>query len=73
MGPNNNMTEARVVFEGKTENVSFSGRKSVMDVLRMAGVNPDIVLIRREGKIIPDDTPVKKGDRLEAMKIVSGG
>jgi sulfur carrier protein ThiS len=67
------MAEARVVFEGKTKRVSFSGRRSVMDVLRIAGVNPDIVLVRRKGEIIPDDAPVKKGDRLEAMKIVSGG
>jgi sulfur carrier protein ThiS len=67
------MTEARVVFEGKTKKVSFSGRKTVMDVLRMAGVNPDMVLSRRKGEIIPDDAIVKDRDRLEAMKIVSGG
>ncbi len=67
------MAGARVVFEGKTKRVSFSGGKSVMEVLRVAGVNPDMVLVRRKGEIIPDDTPVKKGDRLEAMKIVSGG
>jgi sulfur carrier protein ThiS len=67
------MAEARIVFEGKTKTVSFSGRKNVMDVLRLAGVNPDMVLVRRKGEIIPDDAPVKLGDRLEAMKIVSGG
>ncbi len=67
------MAGARVVFEGKAKNVSFSGKKSVMDVLRLAGVNPDIVLVRRKGEIVPDDSVVKDRDRLEAMKIVSGG
>lgn len=67
------MAGARVVFEGKTRSVSFTGRKSVMDILRLAGVNPDMVLVRMKGEIVPDDSPVKNGDRLEAMKIVSGG
>jgi len=67
------MAEARVVFDGKTKKVSFSGKKSVMDVLRLAGMNPDVVLVRRKGEIVPDDAAVKDRDRLEAMKIVSGG
>ena len=67
------MSEARVVFEGKTKKVAFEGRSSVMDILRIAGVNPDIVLVRRAGEIVPDDSPVKDGDKLETMKIVSGG
>lgn len=67
------MAEARVVFEGKAKKVSFTGKRSVMDVLRLAGLNPDVVLVRRKGEIVPDDTAVRDRDRLEAMKIVSGG
>jgi len=73
MGLNKNMGEARIVFEGKTKKVSIKGRMSVMDILRIAGVNPDMVLVRRKGEIVPDDSVVKNGDRLETMKIVSGG
>ena len=67
------MSKVRVVFEGKTKNVAFDGRMDVMGLLRIAGINPDMVLVRRNGEIVPDDSIVSDGDRLETMKIVSGG
>jgi len=44
-----------------------------MEVLRLAGLNPDVYLVRRKGEIIPDDEVVRGGDRLECLRVVSGG
>ena len=67
------MAKARVLFEGEAKEVSFTGRKDVMEVLRLAGLNPDVYLVRRKGEIIPDDEVVRGGDRLECLRVVSGG
>ena len=59
-----------VLFEGKAKKGKGS---TVADVLRSVEINPQNVLVRIEGSIVADDRKVKNGQKLEALKVVSGG
>ncbi len=43
------------------------------DVLRSVEINPQNVLVKVDGSIVADDMKVKDGQKLEALKVVSGG
>lgn len=48
------------------------------EAVAAAGENPETVLITRKEKdaellVVPDIEPLKDGDRLELLKVVSGG
>ncbi len=59
-----------VLYEGKQK----KGRGSnVADVLRSVEINPQNVLVRMDNTIVADDMKVKDGQKLEALKVVSGG
>jgi sulfur carrier protein ThiS len=59
-----------ILYEGKTR----KGKGvTVADALRSARINPQNVLARIGGRIVSDDTKVKKGQKIEALKVVSGG
>jgi len=59
-----------VVHEGRHKKGKGS---TVAEVLRSVEINPQNVLVRMEGEIVPDDMKVREGQRLEALKVVSGG
>ncbi len=59
-----------VLHEGKQK----KGRGStVADVLRSVEINPQNVLVKMDGVIVADDMKVKDCQKLEALKVVSGG
>lgn len=43
------------------------------DALKKAGINSEMVLIKRNGEIIPDAEKLKDGDKLELLRVVTGG
>jgi sulfur carrier protein ThiS len=59
-----------VVYEGGHKKGKGS---TVAEVLRSVDINPQNVLVRLEGEIVPDDMKVREGQKLEALKVVSGG
>ncbi|MBI4176382.1 MAG: MoaD/ThiS family protein [Candidatus Aenigmarchaeota archaeon] len=62
-----------VSYLGKRHEVDVRERPAVMDILKKMGVNPETVLVRKNGEIVPDTDPVGPGDVLEVLKVVSGG
>ena len=59
---------------GKKEKVlELSEGAKVQDVLKELGTNRETVVVRRHGKIIPECEPVKDGEEIEVMTIISGG
>lgn len=44
-----------------------------LDVLQILKINPEMVLVRRGGEIIPDSEELGEGDRIEIIRVVSGG
>ncbi len=46
---------------------------TVRDAIRKVGLNPEAVLAVREGKLISEDTHLRKGDEIELIAVISGG
>ena len=60
----------RVILDGKELNVKGG---TVSDLLRAAGINPETVLVRKGNALVPSDEPVRSGDILETIAVISGG
>jgi sulfur carrier protein ThiS len=62
-----------------TITVSYDGRtaeaegKTVGDAILHLGISPQTVLARLDGTFVPDDEPLKKGGKLELVRISSIG
>ena len=44
-----------------------------LDVLQIMKINPEMVLIKRGGEIIPDNEELSDNDKIEIIQVVSGG
>ena len=53
--------------------VDLEGGRPVREVLRELGVDPDTVLVIREGELITREAQVAQDDRLEIRPVISGG
>jgi sulfur carrier protein ThiS len=60
-------------YQGKSKKIALSAKSKVSDLLEKSGINPETVIIRREGIIIPYTGILKNKDKLEAIKVISGG
>ena len=46
---------------------------TALDLLRKLDLRPDIWIVVRDGKAIPEDAPLKDGDLLRLLSVISGG
>ncbi len=60
-----------VVLNGKK--LGLKDRSIVSDALAAAKINPETVLVKRKGGLIPQDAVLAEGDSLETIKVISGG
>ncbi|MFQ5647764.1 MAG: MoaD/ThiS family protein [Candidatus Aenigmatarchaeota archaeon] len=67
------MPVVKIRYQGRVRQVRARPGATVAEVSRLAGINPQTVLFRVKDKIVPDDSKLKGGEKLEALKIVSGG
>ena len=58
---------------GREKTVELSGTPRIIDALRDAEIPPDVTVCMVDGSPVPVDTPLKDGDRFEAVTVVSGG
>jgi len=63
----------RLKYLGKNRNIELPSKAKVSDLLDKSGINPETVIIKRGKEIIPDTEVLKDKDKLEAIKIISGG
>lgn len=45
----------------------------VIYVLEELGLNPETLVVKRNGKIVPEDETLEDGDEVEIIPVVSGG
>lgn len=57
--------------EGKTLDVEHRG--SARSLLERLGVNPEVVLIVKDGVLITEDDPLDDAQRIELLSVISGG
>jgi sulfur carrier protein ThiS len=60
-----------VIYRDKTWEVE--GGATVRDTLLKLGINPESVLVVRDGKLINEATIVRKDDSLKVLAVISGG
>ena len=60
----------RVFLENKE--IDLEGT-SVADVLSSVGINPETVLVVRNNEVLIESDELKEGDKLELVKVISGG
>jgi len=56
-----------------TEMVEVADGSTVLDLLRMKGVSPDISIVFAGDKTIPVDSPLQEGLVLQVVSVASGG
>ncbi|MCK4335304.1 MAG: MoaD/ThiS family protein [Candidatus Aenigmarchaeota archaeon] len=62
-----------VQLGNKRRNVEVPEKSKVRDVIREVKVNPETVIVRRGDDILLETDIVSKSDRLEFIRIISGG
>ena len=58
---------------GREEEVEIAGGGTILDALRKAGISPDVTVCMMGGRPVPVDTPLREGQRFDAVTVVSGG
>lgn len=61
----------KITINGKP--VELDGDSNVSGALISLKINPETVLVKKSGKLIPHDAPLKHGDILETVTVISGG
>jgi sulfur carrier protein ThiS len=67
------MISVHVSYQGKKSRISVRPGSEVGEVLEKAGINKETVIVRKGEEIIPDNDKLKDKDRIEVLKIISGG
>lgn len=60
----------RILLDGKE--VEIQGTK-VEDMFEELGMNPEVFLVKRNNEIVHEYETLKEGDRIELIKVISGG
>jgi len=53
--------------------VELKSKATVIDLLRELDLRPDSWIVVRDEKAIPEDAPLKDGDSLRLLSVISGG
>jgi thiamine biosynthesis protein ThiS len=65
----------KIIVNGKGHETG--GAKTVFDLVESLGLDPDAIVVERNGEILPreryDDTRLADGDTLELVRFVGGG
>ena len=57
--------------EKKIQETSFNGK--VKALLKKLVLNPEIVLVTRQGKLLTEEDTVKDTDEIKIISVISGG
>lgn len=65
--------KVKYVMNGKARTTSLPKGATLGDLVEKLGFNPETVILRAGGEIVPEDTKVQPGKKIEILKVVSGG
>ena len=60
-------------FPQKERDLDLGEGATADDAPRALGIRPELVLVFRDDAPIPGDAPLREGDRVRIVRIVSGG
>ncbi len=61
----------RVNVNGET--IELEESATVLDALKKLDLNPEIFIVSRNSEVIHENEQLKNNDRLELIKVISGG
>lgn len=62
-----------IIRNPRRREIEVEGRRQVRDVLRELDLNPESVLVIRDGNMLTRDDTVEAGDTIEILSAISGG
>lgn len=62
-----------VFIEKENKTVKEDNQGMAKDVLKRLGVNPETVLIVRDGQLITQEDSIEGCEKLELLSVISGG
>ena len=63
----------RVAGEGESREFQRAPTDTILDLLKELDYSPEVVAVRRNGRVVPEEEQLADGDELEIIPIVSGG
>lgn len=67
------MVNIRVCLSGKIKTIKMPEKSSIENLLEKLEINPEIVVVLRNGEVVPDFEELENKDRVEILDIVSRG
>jgi thiamine biosynthesis protein ThiS len=61
------------VFGEEPKDMEITEGAKVLDLLRGLGINRETVLVKLNGKIVPEEEELKEGAEVKIFKVVTGG
>ena len=62
-----------VTYEGKKRKLDLKTCPKISDMLKTLDINAETVIVKINNEVEPEDIKVKKEDKIEIIKIISGG
>jgi len=62
-----------VTYEGKKRKLDLDADSKVSDMLKTLDINAETVIVKINNEVEPEDIRIKKEDKIEIIKIISGG
>ncbi|NOQ37355.1 thiamine biosynthesis protein ThiS [archaeon] len=62
-----------VTYEGKKRKLKLDADLKVSDMLKTLDINAETVIVKVNNEVEPEDVRIKKEDKIEIIKIISGG
>lgn len=63
----------KVFIQKDNKTIEIEGKKSVKKVLQQLDINPETVLVVRDGELLTQDTILEENDEIEVISVISGG
>jgi sulfur carrier protein ThiS len=55
------------------KSVDLPDKSTALDLFKTLNLRPDNWIVSRDDRVIPDDCPLKDGDSIRLLSVVSGG
>ena len=65
--------EVKVWGQPESKVVKLSQGSSILDLLEKLGQNPQVVAVKLNGRIVPEQEKLADGDQVELIPVVTGG
>lgn len=62
----------KILLPGQAKTAKVAAA-TVAELLRKINMNPETVIVSVNGKIVPEQTKLKASDKVEVLRVVSGG